>query len=111
MRTSAPRSAWIFHAFALEKDPVVPEHLSAQVHLYDLLLVIPGWIQVRDYQWGYPELGVSPALEEAEPPRCVSLLGLCQCIGLHLLWAFPSCDVPSSMGFQCHLEASCRTPV
>lgn len=60
---------------------------------------------------GYPKMEVSPALEEVEPPPCVSPLGLCQCRGLHLLQAFPSCGVPSSMVFQCHLQVGCRTPV
>lgn len=45
----------MLRAFAPEKEPVVPEHLSAQAHLDDQLPVIPGWMQVQDYQWGTPK--------------------------------------------------------
>lgn len=88
---------------------MVPE--PEQAHSYSRLPVIPGWMQVWDYQWGYPDPGVSPALEEVEPLPCVSLLGLCRHRGLHLPQAFPSCGTPVSTVFQPDLRAGCRTLV
>lgn len=53
----------MLHVSLLQKEPLVPERLSAQVPLYNWLPVVPGWMQVGDYQWGCPKLGLSPGLE------------------------------------------------
>lgn len=80
---------------------MVSEYHSAQAHLYHEILVIPGWMQVQDYQQGYPKHRVSPALGEVE--QSVHLTGLALSVqrtplsaGISLLWCDVFDGLPSS---------------